>query len=515
MKKTTIAFSLLFVLLTYLNIGTGLATDDYLLLVNNQDWSLKQLLQLGIGDGSNVHNLLYNAPFYYFYFTQLYIFQDQFIYYDIVKILTLMLCIILVYKFSRDFMSEAQAIIFSAIFILYPIHDATNYQPISLFYLITPALSMYAFHLINSGVLYTGSLFGFLASFFSYASPPYMFGLSVIFGLRKEYKKLTLFLFPIFAYIVYYFIVTNIFDLYQLRTGFLNQPMAIIRHYLLQLGTFIDVAIGPSLWIKLVLSIGSLTITSFIIGLLLIYLAVQYVKIHKFSIKNELFISALTVMLLSFGMFSLSGLYPQMTFNLGNRVTTFCCLFLSLIIVRFLLNNRYCSKLVLSLAIFSVLGISDHWKAWHIIKKEIIHNISKNHDLKRFSNEKQLFVSHNHYSKIGNMNHIEFFPDGANARAIFKLATGRDYNVSPLNKRFLYDDKMIIDKKFGNEYLVGEAMHVYDSKSDALLMVAKEDINEYLSNLPMDYRHWVQLLDKENWIRKMVLRLMPRLDYIL
>ena len=515
MKKTTIAFFLLFIMLTYLSIGTGFATDDYLLLVKNQDWDLKQLLKLNIDNESNVRNLLYNAPFYYFYFTQLYIFQDQFIFYDIVKILILMLCIILVYKFSKDFMSETQAIIFSGIFILYPIHDTANYQPISLFYLITPALAMYAFHLINFGKLYAGSLFGFLASFFSYASPPYMLGLSVIFALRKDYKKLALYLLPIIIYIFYYFFVTHLFDLYQLRTGFLYHPKEIIRNYLLQLVTFIDVAIGPSLWLKLILSIGSLTVTSLFIGVLFTYLAVRYTKIHNTSIKNELLISALTVMLLSFGMYALTGLYPQMTFNLGNRVTTFGCLFLSLIIIYSLKNNKYWLSLVFALGIFSVLGISDHWKKWHISKQEIIRNISTNQDLIIFPKEKQLFVSHHHYSKIRNMNHIEFLPDVANARAIFKIATGRDYNVSPLNKRFFFNGDLIVDRKFGDQYIVDEIIHVYDSESDELLMVAKEDLNAYLNNLPIDYRHWVQFLDKDNWIRRIVLQLMPRLDYIL
>jgi hypothetical protein len=204
-----------------------------------------------------------------------------------------------------------------------------------------------------------------------------------------------------------------------------------------------------------------------------------------------------------------------MTFNLGNRVTTFGCLLLSLIIIRFLLNNRYCATLVLSLIIFSVLGISDHWKEWHNSKKRIIYNISENVDINNFSIESQLFVSYNHYSKIKTMNHIEFFPDVPNVRAIFKLATGKDYNVSPLNNRFYFDGHRIVDKKLGDQYFVGEFINIYDSENDELLTVAKKNITEYLSNLPMDYRHWVQLLDKENLIRIMVLKLMPRLEYIL
>jgi hypothetical protein len=113
------------------------------------------------------------------------------------------------------------------------------------------------------------------------------------------------------------------------------------------------------------------------------------------------------------------------------------------------------------------------------------------------------------------MNHIEFFPDVPNVRAIFKLATGKDYNVSPLNNRFYFDGHRIVDKKLGDQYFVGEFINIYDSENDELLTVSKKNITEYLTNLPMDYRHWIQLLDKENLIRKMVLKLMPRLEYIL
>ena len=173
------------------------------------------------------------------------------------------------------------------------------------------------------------------------------------------------------------------------------------------------------------------------------------------------------------------------------------------------------STIVLSLLIFSVLGISDHWKKWNIEKQRIFHNISGNHLLNYFPIDKHFFVSYNQYSMIGNICHIEFFPDTENARSIFKLATGNDYNVSPLNRRFIYDGDMISDTKFGDQYVVDEFIYVYDSENDELITVFKEDIYDYLRNLPIDFRHWIQFLDKDNWISRVVLRLMPRLDYIL
>jgi hypothetical protein len=204
-----------------------------------------------------------------------------------------------------------------------------------------------------------------------------------------------------------------------------------------------------------------------------------------------------------------------MAFNLGNRVTTFGSVLVSFFICTSLLRIKYIKNIVFGILIFSVLGIADHWKGWEREKRTIIQGISQNKELMDFDKSNQLFVTGNHYSMFGYLGHIEFFPDAANAKAIFKLATGDDYGVSPLNSRFVFNDKLIVDKKFGNRYEVGEAIHIYDSKSDELFMVAKEDINTFLNNLPIDYRHWIQLLDKENLIRKMVLKLMPRLEYIL
>jgi len=99
--------------------------------------------------------------------------------------------------------------------------------------------------------------------------------------------------------------------------------------------------------------------------------------------------------------------------------------------------------------------------------------------------------------------------------AIFKYATGKGYKVAPINKRFSYENDKVVDKKFGSEFEVGGPIYVYDSNSDTLTRVGAHDIKDYIEGLPEDKRHWIQLLDKNNWIRRLALYLMPRLDYVL
>ena len=87
--------------------------------------------------------------------------------------------------------------------------------------------------------------------------------------------------------------------------------------------------------------------------------------------------------------------------------------------------------------------------------------------------------------------------------------------MTPINRRFCYENDNIVDKKFGSEVEIGDSIFVYDSNNDILERVLRGDIENYIENLPDDKRHWIQLLDKNNWIRRFVLYLMPRLDYVL
>ena len=55
----------------------------------------------------------------------------------------------------------------------------------------------------------------------------------------------------------------------------------------------------------------------------------------------------------------------------------------------------------------------------------------------------------------------------------------------------------------------------YDSEKDVLLKIDADGINSYISSLPLDTRHWIQMLGRDNVIKKIILYLMPRLEYAL
>ena len=54
-----------------------------------------------------------------------------------------------------------------------------------------------------------------------------------------------------------------------------------------------------------------------------------------------------------------------------------------------------------------------------------------------------------------------------------------------------------------------------DTEKDKLFRLDVDRINKYIGSLPPDIRHWIQMLDTENFIKKIILYLMPRLEYTL
>lgn len=512
MRRVHIAFFILFLLLAYLYLGTGIHSDDYAFMDRCSNWTLGQLLTIDV----------YNHPTYWFYipvlyydYIQFYLVRHNTAFYDLIKIVTSFGCIFLIYLFARDYMHRYKALLFSTMFILFPTHDATNFWTIGQYMIITAALVMYAHSLLNKNKFKRGFFFGILASFSSYASPPYVFGLSLIFLLRKQYKKFILFLVPQIIYILYYVAMKKMMGLMDYRTAEIANLSKVFKQFVLQVATFIDAALGPSLWLKIYYSFVQLSLASILISCIVIYIFYRYYETTKERVNTELFYGLISVLFLSFGLYALTGMYPQLAFNLGNRTTVYGSLLISFMIVMFLMRGKRSTTLIFAIFIFSILGISDHWKNWNDRQQQIMQNISQNRELDEFDRTKQLFVSYNQYSQFGSMGHIEFFSDGSTASSIFKFATGEDYRVIPINRRHYYKNGEIIDKKFGNKFKVDDFIYIYDSNSDTISKVDRKKIQCYIDALPDDTRHWIQLLDKDNWIRRVALYLMPRLDYAL
>lgn len=507
MNKILLVISLL---LSYLYMNTGVHSDDYIFLYILEDKSFLELIDIIFTSPLYLKNIIVIL----FDFLQFHFFEYNFLYYDIIKIFISFFTFFILYVFSQDYMSKQKALLFSLIFIIFPIHDATNYWIVGQYLMITLSLIIFSHYLIQNRKFIFGFGIGILGAFASYSSLPFSFGLSVIFILQKEYKKFVIFILPQIIYIIYYFIISKVFNTQAIKGSTDFSLVSLTKQYILQVGTFIDASIGPSFWIKIYYSIMQVTTFSIIIGVILVGLFYKYYKIEKEKINKPFLIALVLITLFAFGIFALTGMYPQIAFNLGNRVTIYGSLFVSFLVVMLLMNNKKSATVVFAIFIFSVLGLSDHWKSWNKAQLQIIDNIKTNKDIQKFDRTKQLFVTYNQYSKLGDLSHIEFFAQGM-ATHIFKLATKENYQVSTLNRRFIYKDSYLLDKKYDTKINIDDEVYVYDSKANKLLSIKKEDIQEYIDTLPKDNRHWIQLFNKDNFIMKIVLKLMPRLEYAL
>ena len=447
--------------------------------------------------------------------SQFTLFKTNFVLYDIVKVFISFFFFYSCFLFFLDYVGKQKSALISLFILLYPSHDATNYWVTGEYFLTTMTFIFLSHYLINHQKYLSGFGAGILGAFASYASLPFNLGLSLIFLAKKEYKKFILFLTPQLLYVMFYFISSR----------FLHEKSAIkgsgdfsiwvlIKQFILQIGTGLDAVVGPSLFLKVYYSLQSLTWLSIVICTVVVWIFYTFYKPEKNRVDGAFTLSLFCIVLSAFGIFALTGLYPQIAFNLGDRVTIYGSVIVSFVLVMYGMENKKIATLLFTTFLFSIVGISDHWKSWNKTQLQIMERIAKNSHLKAFDTTKQLFVSHHQYSKLGVISHIEFFAEGI-PHQVFKIATQKDYNVSTLNQRFYYDGEKIVDKKYGTTFEVGETISVYDSFGDKLLSIKKEDINAYIASLPKENRHWVQLLDRENFIMKMVLTLMPRLEYAL
>jgi hypothetical protein len=508
-NKQTFLYGLVFLFVSYLFLGTGIHSDDIILVNELENYPLMDVL---FPDLSKIHVVVFGIPSYYMDYLQYYFFGRNYYLYDIVKIIVSLVSLSLIYKFLNQYLNKSNSFLSSLFFVFFITHDSVNYWTMALPYLLVVAIIMHSHRLINQGSLKSGVAYSFLGSFFSFASPPYIFGLSIIFLIKKEWKKFTIFLIPQIIYIIYYFFISKVLEFSKGRIEGELDILRLIKQYILQVGTSIDSFIGPSFWLKVYYSILELSLISFGIGIVLVALFYNFFKVEKEpELNKKLLLSFFIIALLAFGIFALTGMYPQIVFNLGNRVTMFASLLFSVLIILFFMNNRISATIIFSIFIFSVLGLSDHWKNWNQNQITIINNISKNEEIKNFNTQKQLFVINNQYSKLGNLAHIEFFAQGM-ASHVFKYATSKNYKVSTLNQRFILKGNYLVDKKYNTKTKIEDDIYIYDSLKDDIIIIKKRKIEEFIKTLPKNERHWLLLLDKENFLMKIVLKLMPRLE---
>ena len=510
--KQSLFIAFLFLVLSYLLIDTGLHGDDYTVIASLNGHSFWSFINQS---PTEVGSLILNPiSFYGFWWAYALLGNEYQTIYDLIKFLSSVISVYLIFRFSSDYMPRDRAIIASLIFVLYPLHDTTLYWYMTLQYILTPAILLYAHHLIRHNKIKKGFFVTIVGSFLSYASPPYLFGLTVIFLYEKKLKKAIVFATPGILYVVYYFWMKFNYAGLERRINADLSILDFLKQMFIQPLSFIEASIGPSYWLKVFYALESISLVSVIIIALISVFA--FIKIGSFSkatnISKSLYIGLISVLILSFGMYALTGLYSHSAFNLGNRSTVYGSLFIAFLLVAFLPANKKAVAFLLIVFLAPVFGLSDHWKSWNANQKIVIENIKNNQELKAIEIDSTLIVIGNIYSKLGPYAHIEFFSMPWNVSAIFKDSV-KTKSIVALTPYVVINDDYLFDPKFGGKYFLKDKLYVYDSEKDLVKAISAKDVPELIKHQPIIVRHWVQLF-KDTWVQNIVVWLSPRLVYL-
>jgi hypothetical protein len=497
------------ILIAYLVGNTGIISDDFDAMMRLKG---KNFLSILIPKG---HFYFIETPVEYFtHYIWYYFFRiDNQAAANAFKIFYVILAFCLISRFFGIYVDRKNAYLVTFLFIFFPSHDSTIYWFMGQYLMLSFAFYLYAFYLAHNKRFVLAFLSALAASFVSYGSTALAIALFVLFILNKEVKKGLALLIPNIIYSSYYVCLSKTLPQCVERLPSEINIYSIIKQFILQVLTFLDATVGPSMWFKVYYSFSQLGMLSVIIGILLTILLYRKFRQAREKYDYKLTISLIILTLASLIMFAVTGYYPELAFNLGNRVTIFGSLLLSYIIVLLPVSHKI-RALIFSVLLFSILGVSDHWKGWNIRQETVISNMRNNAGLKNYNDTKTIYVSGNQYSRFGPISHIEFLSENWVPNSIFGLLFDKKMTVESLNKKHKYEDGFLLDTKYGRKAKVDKYIYVYDSNKNSLLKIDASDINKYIESLPEEKRHWVQLINAK-FIRNSILNLMPRLKYAL
>ena len=514
LHEDNILYLLYLFLIVFLVFNTGVYSDDFvhILLKRNMGFS-ELILPSEWWTIAPVEHYLLNVWYRFFDINNL-------TFLELLKTFYIIVSFFFITRFFRIFLEVHHASMISFLILFFPSHEATTYFYLGLYQTLNFALYAYAFYLLHHNRILSGSIFSVLAAFVCYSSVGFAIALFSFFVMDRKYKKAAVMIVPCLFYIIHYIYFTKINPITKTQIPPDLNIYSLVKQFVLQVATFIDSTVGPSMWYKIYYSFSNLSLVSVLVA---ISLMVVFYKKHGNTENKEisskydfkLIVVFSIIILVGFVNYSITGLYPQLCFGLGNRTTLFGSILLSYLIIQCPVSYKIKTG-VFAVLLFSILGISDHWKAWNKHQMSVFNNIRNNRKLQDYKEDKVIFVSGNQYSKYGKLSHIEFFSEHWVPNAVFRLALDRnDVTAMAINKRFKYINGQLVDAKYKHEININDYINVYDSEKDVLLKIDADGINSYISSLPLDTRHWIQMLGRDNVIKKIILYLIPRLEYAL
>ncbi len=498
-------------LIVFLVFNTGVYSDEFVLILEKRDMGISELiLPSKWWIVAPVEHYLLNVWYRFFDINNL-------IFLELLKTFYIVISFFFIARFFRIFLSVHHASMISFLILFFPSHGATTYFYLGLYQTLNFALYAYAFYLLHHNRILLGSIFSVLAAFVCYSSVGFAIALFSFFVMDRKYKKAAVMIVPCLFYIIHYIYFTKINPITKAQIPSELSIYSLLKQFVLQVATFIDSMVGPSMWYKIYYSFSNLSLVSVLVALSLM---VVFYRKHGRAENNEisskydfkLIVTFSIITLVGFANYSITGLYPQLCFGLGNRTTLFGSILLSYLIVQCPVSNKIKTG-VFAILLFSVLGISGHWKDWHKQQMQVIRNIANNYALIEYNESKKIYVSGNQYSKYGPISHIEFLSESWVTSSVFKLALRNGISAEPINKRHYYEDGYLVDRKYNSKSEIADYINIYDSENNKLIKLDVENINNYIDSMPPDNRHWIQLLPKDNYLTKIALFLMPRLKY--
>jgi hypothetical protein len=100
-----------------------------------------------------------------------------------------------------------------------------------------------------------------------------------------------------------------------------------------------------------------------------------------------------------------------------------------------------------------------------------------------------------------------------NVRAILKKYEQNGVEFIGLNSYLKILKDQLIDTKYLTEHDITNNIYLYNSYSDQLRRINREELKEIISKTDASYRHWIQGF-KGTKLEELVVKINPRLSYI-
>jgi hypothetical protein len=415
---------------------------------------------------------------------------------DILKILYINIFIYMIYKFISLFHSVNLSYLLSFVIVMFFLHDGVTFWFVGNYIVFAFAFVSYSYYLIEKAYNKIGVLVGFIGSFVSYSSPIFYASLSIGFLLKKDFRKFLLFSIAPVAYVVYYVYVSKYLLISTDRIH--TQDLNILKQYLLQVVTYFD-AISIAMLLKIFYLISDLSIWYHFISIVMVIFIAKFITYDN-KINKSLLIIFISMLVISFFIFSLTGGYYQTPFSISNRI-----IFSTTVILVYLLivGNKIISYFTLYITIITLIGTSIHWKQWSSYQMNITNNILKNKQISLLNHE-ILYLYCQNKSHLGCLDHLEF-------SIIYN--TKNIEKVQYLNKSFKYQDNYLIKIEKNKRTYINDYIYIYFLEEDVLKKVKKAEINKLIKLSKHNYRHWSQELSNDNQIKKLIYKVMPSLNY--